>query len=116
MIDPALLQAATAKLVLESLSTEDRERLLTDALTKVLTPVEQGSWPNKRTTSPLQDAFDEACRRAAARVVEEYFKRPEVVARVEVVITEAAKKAFEKEGGIANELANRMASNLWRRD
>ncbi len=110
MIDQATLQAATTKLLLDSMSAEDKDALLSKALATVLTPA-------KRTniyasdTSPLQDAFDYAAKVAAAKQVGEYFQTPEVQARVKVFVAEAMEKAFTDD--FVQKLATKMCDGLW---
>ncbi len=110
MIDPATLQAATTKLLLDSMSAEDKDALLSKALSSVLTPVRSnGFYSNDK--SPLQDAFDHSAKVAAAKQISEYFASPEVQARVRVFVTEAIEKAFT--GDFVQKLADKMVNGLW---
>ena len=111
MIDQATLQAATTKLLLDSMSAEDREKLLTTALTHVLTPVKSGSWPHSKEESPLQEAFNRAATVAAGQIVQEYFKTPEVKSRLRKVVDESLDKAFDDK--FANLIASKMVNGLW---
>ena len=110
MIDPATLQAATTKLLLDSMSAEDKDALLSKALTKVLTP-ERPLNHYGDAKSPLQDAFDYAAKVAAAKQVGEYFQTPEVQARVKVFVAEAMEKAFTDD--FVQKLATKMCDGLW---
>jgi hypothetical protein len=108
MIDQATLQAATAKLLLDSMSAEDKDALLSKALTTVLTPA-RSAYSSEAT--PLQAAFDHAAKVAAAKQVGEYFQTPEVQARVKVFVAEAMEKAFTDD--FVQKLATKMCDALW---
>ncbi len=110
MIDQATLQAATTKLLIDSMSTEDKEALLSKALASVLTPVRSGGHPYNQS-SPLQDAFDRAAQVAAAKHVNEYFNTPEVQERVRVFVVAAIEKAFTED--FVNKLTSKMINGLW---
>lgn len=110
MIDQATLQAATTKLLLDSMSAEDKEKLLTTALSNVLTPVRSGGYPYNES-SPLQDAFKNAAAVCAGKLVQEYFQTPEVQARVRALVVEAAEKAFA--GDFITRLSSKMVDGLW---
>jgi hypothetical protein len=112
MIDQATLQAATTKLLLDSMSAEDKNALLSKALTTVLTPVRNGYSSDNR--SPLQVAFDDAAKDAAAKFISEYFTTPEVQARVKAFVTEAIEKAFTDD--FVQKLSANMISGLWTRE
>ncbi len=110
MIDQATLQAATTKLLIDSMSTEDKDALLSKALASVLTPVRSGGYPYTEK-SPLQDAFDHAAQVAAAKHIHEYFGTPEVQERVRVFVVAAIEKAFTED--FIRKLTGKMIDGLW---
>lgn len=114
MIDQQTLLAATTKLLLESLSSEDREKLLTTALTNVLTPKKDPRGYGYPELSPLQDAFNEAAKISAVRIVKEFFDRPEVVEKMRQAVADACNKAFSEE--FTQRFANKMLDGLWVKD
>jgi uncharacterized membrane-anchored protein YjiN (DUF445 family) len=88
------MKSLVAKAIMDSLTQENREKLITDAITQTLTKPEGGnSYAPKR--SPLQQAFDNAveteARKYAAQVVseDETFK-----ARIRQLFADVADKLF----------------------
>lgn len=109
MLDDTALKAVTAKLLLDSMSAEDREQLLTKAIGSLFDKNNPSNYHDTRTR--IQVVFDDQVRVVAANIVAEYFKTPEVQERVRSVLSAAVGKAFDT--GIIDELAKRMTSRLW---
>ncbi len=110
MIDDATLKNVTAKLLFESLTTEDREKLLVTALTSLMEPQPRTQFGGT-TKSKLQEKFEDAAEIAAGRLLMEYFETPEVRERVKTFVIVAAEKAFS--GEFVQKLTERMLNGLW---
>ena len=109
MIDQDALQVATTKILLDSMSTEDRNQLLTKAIAHVLLPVRTSYGGNLE--SPLQGAFHTACAVVAGELVREHLHTPEVKARLQLVVTEAVEKLLS--GDFAEKLSRKLSDSLW---
>lgn len=113
MINQELLLVTTSKVLLDSLSEEDKNKLLSDALTKVLTPVKKDRYSYGSEQSPLEEAFETAAVHAGREMVREYFQLPEVREKVRTLIQAAMEKMFVNEQFI-EEMALRMTRNMWK--
>jgi hypothetical protein len=109
MIDDTALKTVTAKLLFESLTAEDREKLLTTALASLMEP--QRTAYSSTGKSRLQERFDDAAGIAAVQLLKEHFAVPEVRERVKVFVVAAMEKAFSEE--FVQKLTERMISGLW---
>lgn len=71
-------EALVQKAILDSLTPEQRENIIAQALKFLVTPQESGYY-GKRVESPLQHAFQTATRGALGRVVEDMVVNDEEV-------------------------------------
>lgn len=110
MIDETTMRGIVAKLMFESLTPEDREKMLTSALASLVEPQRDQFGRGK---SKLQETFDHAAAIAVGKLMREYFETPEVQARIKAFAVEAAEKAFA--GGFSDKLAKKITDGLWKR-
>ena len=109
MIDDATLKSVTAKFLFDSLTPEDREKLLTAALASLMEP-QRGQFGGT-TKSRLQEKFNDVAEIAVTQLLKEYFATPEVNERVRSFAIAAAEKAFSEE--FVQKLTKRMVDGLW---
>ncbi len=109
MIDEATMKSVTAKLLFESLTAEDREKLLTGALASIIEP-QRGQYGVSQK-SKLQDMFDNTAGVCANQIVVEHFKKPEVRERIEALVVQGVEQAFS--GEFVERLTGRLLNGLW---
>jgi hypothetical protein len=94
--------------VMASITNDNRDKLIRDAVTALLTP-SGSSWDNKK--SPLQIAFEQAVNAQARLIVDaELNGNQEIQSRVRAILAEALDKALT--GDNREKLVNRMAEAL----
>lgn len=109
MIDDATMKTIAAKLIFESLTAEDREKMLTSAIEKTLTPQNNGYGRDNR--SDLQRAFDHQVALQAEKLVHDHLLSTEVQARLKVFAVEATEKLLGAD--FVERLAKKMIEGLW---
>jgi 7-cyano-7-deazaguanine synthase in queuosine biosynthesis len=110
MMDDATLKTVTARILFESMTPEDREKLLTTAISTMLNEPDGNNYHDRRTR--LQRAFDNALALQATDLVRDYLKTPEVHARLRDVIAQATNKVFESPTFVEG-LAAKISASLW---
>lgn len=111
-VDPAAMQALVTKALFEGMTQEQKDSLITQALTALMTSsVRKNHW-DPQPLSPLQEAFNNAAsviaRQVAIRRLEtdEQFK-----ASVEQLFTDLGKKLFASE--FREKLIERLANAVF---
>lgn len=95
-VDDAAMKSLVAKSIVDGLTPEAREQLITNAVTQTLSAQEKGNSYDKR--SPLQQAFDNAVVAEANRYARELLATDEKFkAQIEGLFADVAKKLFADE-------------------
>lgn len=111
MISDDALKVVTAKLLFESLTAEDREKLLTDALSVAVSErYNPSSYSDKRTK--LQVAFENQVAILANKLVHDWLNEPEHKAKLREPIVAAVEKIITSEEFVSK-LVDKMTGALW---
>lgn len=86
--------AIVGSAVMQSITDENRDTLIKEAVTHLLTPQKHSAFGRQRT--PLQEAFDLALQQKATEYIREQFEG-ELGEQVKTLVQEAVVKAFESE-------------------
>ena len=102
-----------AKAVIDTLTPEKREELISAAIKALLTPSTSTGIYGNQPKSPLQDAFDTAVRSVANEVArEQIMANTELRAKIKDMIGEAWLKLVANESGIVEKLASALERGL----
>jgi hypothetical protein len=98
-LDPGSIQGIVEQAILSQLSAEQREKVLAQAVTALMTP-QESSMGYRKTSTPLQEAFDTAVRQVAAtevrKIIEEDSEaRQKILELVGVSIAEVCKGNYD---------------------
>lgn len=97
-VDDAAMKSLVAKSIVDSLSPEAREQLITSAVTQTLTKPEEGRGYSSDKRSPLQRAFDGAVVQVASKYAEEIVATDEKFkSQIEGLFADVAKKLFDSD-------------------
>ena len=105
------LQALVSKAIVDTLTPEMRENLITSAVKDTLQKVESSGGYNSDRRSPLQRAFDSACRAEAERFAREQLENdPVFQEQLQGLFKDAAAKLFAAEN--RESLVSAMADTI----
>lgn len=91
-LDPKMVSELAAAAIMTTLSAEQRNILISNAIQYLLTPA--GTGYNKQS-SPIESAFNEALRRHAVIVAEQMLEGDDVIkGKLQQLISEAVHKLF----------------------
>lgn len=110
MMDDATLKTVTARILYESMTAEDREKMLTNAIASLLTERASTNYNDQRTK--FQRVFDDALATHASQLVHEHLRTPEVHAKLQEVIAQACGKVFAADAFVEG-LASKISAGLW---
>jgi hypothetical protein len=89
-VDPKLLEVALARAITDSVSPEDQQKILAQAMHAYLFTKTRESYSGKET-DPLSEAFKKALDNATHELVKQFLSEPEQKAR----ILDGVRAAFE---------------------
>jgi hypothetical protein len=118
-IDADAMTAVVSRAILEGISTEQRDLLLEQAVTALVTPVKKDRYSLDPATTPLQEAFRLAAQRVVNQVATEMVEaNPEFVAKVHEMVGEVIVKAAEEDYGLKSKIQYAVAEALisWKHD
>ena len=116
-IDTEAMTAVVSRAILEGISTEQRDLLLEQAVTALVTPKKVNSWDRDGVT-PLQEAFARAAQATVNRVAYEMVETNEAfVARIREMIGEAIAAAAEEDYNLKEKVVQAVAGAVidWKR-
>ena len=110
-LDDATMKAAVAKAVIDTLTPEKREELLTNAVQHILSAKESS---NYNSPTLIQGAFNSAVAAVARETaMEQITKDPEVKAKIEGLIKDAwAKVTGEEYSSVVEKVADAIRKGL----
>lgn len=109
-VDSADVQALVTKSLVDALSPEAREKLISNAIVQALTATEP-DFRGRRPRSPLQQAFDEAVVTCANRYASEMLSNdPQFREQLEGLFADVSRRLFDKDNREA--LVDAMASTI----
>lgn len=126
-INDEAMMAVISKAVLQSITKERQEELLTKAVTSLLqAPREAGSRYGHRNKTVLQECFDDAAREVARKKCVEHLNKPDQLDKIERLVSDAAQKALglhvraecddpdgkEGESSVRSKLVEEMADGM----
>lgn len=117
-IDTEAMTAVVSRAILEGISTEQRDLLLEQAVTALVTPAKTNSWDRTGTT-PLQNAFNLAAQTVVNKVAFEMVEANEPFARrVRDLVGEAIATAAETDYDLKEKVGRAVADALldWKRN
>ena len=94
-VDNETMKTVMAKAILDSMTNEARDELLSKAVTDFITKKEGGIYG---AITPLQQAFADATRQVAREAIKQKLDEPEFKTLITSAVNEAITKAFEEEG------------------
>lgn len=109
-----MLQQLISKAILEGIPEEQRNGIIQSAVASLLKVPEQPNYGKRDNRTVLQRAFDDAIRSVAVRVATEEMSKPENIALVSSVVSEAVTtllSGYEREKLVKN-LAEALASGF----
>ena len=113
MMDEDTLKTVTARILFESMTKEDRDKLLEDALKNLLKePVSRDMYSRDKRTK-FQEAFDNAVAACALSLIKEHLQTPEVRELLSAKVA-AATEAVLTGADFETRLAQRINAGLWR--
>lgn len=118
-INPDAMAALVSKAILEGIDNEQRNLLLEQAVTALVTPVKNERWSTDPGKTPLQEAFARAAQVVVNKVAMELVEaNEEFAARVRDLIGEAIAVAAESDYGLKEKVGRAVADALleWKRD
>jgi len=95
-VDNETMKIVMAKAILDSMTNEARDELLSKAVTDFITKKEGGAFGTKVT--PLEEAFAYATRQVAREAIKKKLDEPEFKTLITSAVNEAITKAFEEKG------------------
>lgn len=105
------LQALVSKAIVDTLTPEMRVNLITSAVKDTLQKAESSNGYNSDRRSPLQRAFDNACRVEAERFAREQLEKdPVFQEQLQGLFKDVAAKLFDEQN--RDELVSAMADNI----
>ena len=96
-LDGPAMQAIVAAAILQQVGPEKRDELMTAAIKHLMTPGESRGYGYAPPKSPLQQAFEEAGRHSADRIMHEEMEKPEYKSKLQDVVREAMMRSLEGE-------------------
>lgn len=112
-VDDDAMKSVIAKSIVENLTPEARQALITEAVTNVLSTPKEGSGYYGNKKSPLQQAFDWAVENEARRYANEIIAKDETFrAQLQALFADVAKRIFETEQ--REELVKAIAETITR--
>lgn len=96
-VDGPAMQAIVAAAILQQVGPEKRDELMTAAIKHLMTPGESRGYGYAPPRSPLQQAFEEAVRHSADRIMHEEMEKPEYKSKLQEVVREAMMRSLEGE-------------------
>lgn len=113
MMDEDTLKVVTSRILLESMTREDRDKLLEGALKSLLTePASRDIYSRDKRTK-FQEAFDTAVAACAMTLIKEHLQTPEVRELLRVKIA-AATEVVLNGAEFETRLAQRITAGLWK--
>lgn len=111
-IDADAMTAVVSRAILDGISTEQRDLLLEQAVTALVTPQKTNSWDRAGTT-PLQDAFARAAQTVVNKVAMEMVEaNEEFTQRVRDLVGEAIAVAAETDYDLKDKVGRAVAGAL----
>ncbi len=94
-IDEKLVRDVVSSAIMNSLSQDQRNTLITNAVAFLIAPPAQTGYGGSRQPSPLESAFNDAMRHQASKVASEMLENnSEVKEKLHGLIAEAMQKLF----------------------
>ena len=115
MMEDATLRTVTARILFESMTPEDRDKLLTSAISAVLTVDENRDIYSKDRRTRFQRIFDDAVAHQASELVREHLKTPEIIDALRQTLAAATIKVIHSPEFVET-MAKRIVEGLWSRE
>lgn len=111
-IDATAMKTVVSKAIMESISQEQRDVILEQAVAKLITPTKVNTgYRTEDGPSPLQEAFDRAVVQAANTAVRELIEeRPEFQTKVRAAVADAIDKLIEGDYNLASKVGSAVGS------
>jgi len=104
------VKAVMVKVLYESITTEQREKLLQDALASLMIPSKRENWQHSEQPSPLVKIFTECAYDIARKIIsEQMMKDDKVKSGIEKLYAEALARVFDTD---REQTVSRMAASL----
>jgi len=104
------VRAVMVKVLYESITTEQREKLLQDALASLMVPPKRENWHHSEQPSPLVKIFTECSYDIARQIIaEQMTKDDKLKSDIEKLYAEALAKVFVAD---REQTVSRMAASL----
>jgi hypothetical protein len=104
------VRAVMVKVLYDSITAEQREKLLQDALASLITPPPQENWHRGKQPSPLEKIFTDCAYDIARQIISEQMKKDDKVkSDIEKLYAEALAKVFVTD---REQTVSKMASAL----
>lgn len=109
-LDNEAMKTVMAKAVLDSMTDDARDELITKAITDYVSKSDKGNYGSNKT--PLEEAFEFATRDIARGVIKEKLEDDAFKEPLEKAISEALKKAFnsENKGKLIDNMADAVVA------
>lgn len=112
-IDADAMSMVVSKAILEGISAEQKEALLEQAVTALITPVQRDRYSTTPAKTPLQEAFEDAARRAVQTVAYEMVEANTAFnARVREMVGEAIATAAVDDYDLKSRVTTAVAGAL----